>query len=464
MNAPIVFQPSDVDIGGWKMTPAEKRALHHFLHRSAVQLAGEAGSTLWHTLIPRLCHSSLSVRNAMTAFSMIHERYNLLKPSNGELVQALQHHQKAVKAINKEITSRKGNADELLEELLVTCLLFICVEVLLGNYTIALTHLNGAVRVVQEHFHARKDPISPELAGLISILGALEVQALSYSRSQVSMVPPIGPGPLQDATVMQTVPGRQEETPPAEMGRDMIKTAGFGLREHIRKILHFLRYVAEPYKYNEVVPQHVIEERDRLLYDLNGFKRSKIDPVRFVTKQYPPAAVIVRMLDVAFHIFLVKLSTCLNSLESSYDRYIPNFRKLVDAAEFVYQNTTRPIFRIESRTIEPLYDTALKCRGHTIRYRALELLRQSKREGIWEGPLVAAVAAYVIQKEEATWLPPDPSTVSEDDETSYARGIAEHNRVHETSIEVHREKRTVSVKCWRLVDGEWVLDSKEIPF
>jgi len=87
--------------------------------------------------------------------------------------------------------------------------------------------------------------------------------------------------------------------------------------------------------------------------------------------------------------------------------------------------------------VEVLYYTALKCRAESTRWRAVRLLGQTGKEGVWEGTIMRIVAEFVVKNEEVKRV-----LIGDESEE-----IREEDRIHGTVLNVRREQREVGVTC-----------------
>ena len=91
-----------------------------------------------------------------------------------------------------------------------------------------------------------------------------------------------------------------------------------------------------------------------------------------------------------------------------YDNYMPHFQQVITLSESLIKSQARakekntPLYSFEMNILPPIYYCATRCREPKLRRRALALLEDSpRREGMWDSPMVAAVARYIIDEEEA---------------------------------------------------------------
>ncbi|KAJ9614514.1 hypothetical protein H2200_002651 [Cladophialophora chaetospira] len=121
----------------------------------------------------------------------------------------------------------------------------------------------------------------------------------------------------------------------------------------------------------------------------------------------------------------------MNPWESSqmpFDDAKGYFQLAVEEAERILASTDSKyelpsIFQFEMGVMPPLYYTAIKCRCHELRLRALSLLRQvPRREGLWDREELVAIAERVIEVESVTVSSPEIP-------------IPDANRVYNVTIE-----------------------------
>ena len=171
----------------------------------------------------------------------------------------------------------------------------------------------------------------------------------------------------------------------------------------------------------------------------------------------PKAAYMLRrVLALRLHIIILKVGvqTAADPKQCSSDLFFDDFERVIEMAELVSRHDSSisdpalDIFSFEEGTGPAGYYVAAKCRHPKIRRRAIEVMRQSPcRQGVWNTPLLIAVAERVIEIEE--------SGMDAGDEVP-----REEARVHLTDIEqkVDGEPRTHLVSFYTRPDGvtaEW---------
>lgn len=114
----------------------------------------------------------------------------------------------------------------------------------------------------------------------------------------------------------------------------------------------------------------------------------------------------------------------------------------------------RPFFCLDSGVIFALYWTALKSRDGTLRRRAVALLEHPAQEGVWVGPIQAAIAKRVIEIEEGQLYEqyPPPARIKRPED------IHENMRVHSVTPDIDKARRRAKLVILQKphgLEGEW---------
>lgn len=422
--------PATLPFFGWSIGNRAKRSFHHYIHRSAKDLTGPLPSQIWHASVLRLCASSSAIQHAVVALSEFHERFCSPTTAATSLEACYEHYHQAVRSINRLLTAQDSTSTRLIQETLVACAIFICIEVLVNNDIAALTHLEGGLGIIRHVAKCKTSPggsaqLDDQMADLAGLFTRLDLQALNFVGSRASQEP------VQSSTSFPNLPS-------------------FSLYRCIRNAQHFMRSSAKTSKYSLEAPSIVIREREHHLSALElwyqGFKSQCSDL---------PVAENAANLLIAYHTSRIKLRVCLEPWETAYDTCFADFRAIVAAAECImasripsFLTNSEKYFTLESSIIEPLYFTALKCRDPFLRRQALSLLRRSGKEGVWDGLAMAEIANFVIELEDGNL-----DIAKQDCELSWAD---ESQRVHSTAVLFNRAARTVDVESsLRNESGAW---------
>ncbi|KAJ4371156.1 hypothetical protein N0V83_004372 [Neocucurbitaria cava] len=126
--------------------------LEFYHHCASPTLASNFDREFWSHTVLQMAYSEPSVRHALIALSY------LVKTMPGSLKHArsipgvdshttlLVHYNKAVRSL----VERATQSSQSVEVGLITCLLFICIEFLRGDYLVAFTHLQNGLKIIAE--------------------------------------------------------------------------------------------------------------------------------------------------------------------------------------------------------------------------------------------------------------------------------------------------------------------------
>lgn len=108
-------------------TSQEVRALQFFVERTAVQFGTFVPDDLWSSRVLQLAHSNICIRHALVALSSYHERY-WSRDVGGETPYGLRQYNLAI----KELVRSGADRPSYVHIQLVSCTIFICIEVSRG--------------------------------------------------------------------------------------------------------------------------------------------------------------------------------------------------------------------------------------------------------------------------------------------------------------------------------------------
>jgi hypothetical protein len=111
----------------------------------------------------------------------------------------------------------------------------------------------------------------------------------------------------------------------------------------------------------------------------------------------------------------------------------------------------RPLFLLDNGLIFSLYWTALKSRSGPLRRRAISLLESSSQEGVWIGPIQAAIAKRVIEVEEQRPYEQDPPLDGGMEEGDIEEGA----RVHSVGTDIDKANKRARVVLLLREKDDW---------
>ncbi|PMD37193.1 hypothetical protein L207DRAFT_635955 [Hyaloscypha variabilis F] len=412
----------------------ERRAFQYFFTKTSAEIAGFLPSDFWNKLILQASHTDPAILHAVIALGSAHESYGGEAPGhlrrNG-LARKYFALQQSNKAIGHLLAQRSARIPRSGESVVLTCILFICLETFQGNHAAALAHLESGLNILESWLHDDEEHqpvLSPDYISrptrrfleeeLIPLFTRLDVQAttIAPSRSLKELSPccstkePIMPTrftSLSDANNhladlvhwmlysnngahnmmywMVDNPLAQLKTrpPPTTVDNPIPKLPEVVLKK-IRKI--------------ETQHGRIMEQ---WLEALNLYLKENVD----LDPKEMRAAVMLKILYTGT---MIIQNASLYNHDLEYDKYNPQFERVITLAEFLIQSQARakdknkPLYCVEMNILPPLYYCSTRCRDPKLRRRALALLEDSpRREGLWDSEMLAATARYIIEKEEA---------------------------------------------------------------
>lgn len=366
----------------------EAQSFQFFQLNTATELAGEFDGAFWSRLVPQVSHREDCIRHMVLALSSLHQSISTV--SDGSRGNAADHYSRALRSLNHHIVSNQGAA---LDITLLSSILCVTFEWLRANYSAALVHLRAGMKLLQEwHEASLSKSSSPPRTSFWSPSGHLIRSSLLPFYTRLF---------LQAQALIQ-YPGLA--LPPAESPEGdalppftTLNDARDGLFEVLLEAYN-LKHVAPPQKHRRKtapVPCRPLPPSQALTQWC-----ARLDEffARAPKVYHSPAALILRIWRETVSIMLLVKDS---QNESDFDRYTPNFRRIINlAGEFYAMKTS--LFSAELSIVAVLYYVGVKCRNPLIRRQALALLTKApRREGIWDSTEAARIVKVLLEMEEA---------------------------------------------------------------
>ncbi|KAK2056877.1 hypothetical protein LY76DRAFT_594723 [Colletotrichum caudatum] len=397
------LRPTISPFAAWGVGPREQRAFDFYRNFSALSIFSDGvASTLWRKLVPHFCHAEPAIRHAVLAISSLHETLVLLSGSSlasqeannhGVLTNTFAAEQYGIAL--KHLREWKPTESSPATVPLLACLLFICIEFMLGDEAASHLHINQGrlilsqlepssdLEMIKEHFV----PIYSRLALASFLFGSFP-----------SAIPP-----------------SLRTSPAIKLFFSTVDEAEAALYEVIDDGLRFTSQAKRAvYACSPTDPMRIDlarEQQDHL---------SKLSQwhVAFVMvpglKDSPSRA---KLCMVYYHAARIAICTAMDTLETAFDAHTESFASIVScAAEFVHtsrkapgRNPSKaaiamPKFVFDTEIIPPLYYVVVKCRHPMLRQAALDLLRQGsvmmRKENLWDARMLSEIGRRCIQMEE----------------------------------------------------------------
>ncbi|OQD82719.1 hypothetical protein PENANT_c020G06106 [Penicillium antarcticum] len=440
------------------------------IQRTAKKFAGLFPSDFWETLIFQASAQEPAVRHAVIALSSAHrfDRYRqetLVANRLNEERFTLQQYNKAI----QHLRSNKADSSHSLRVALITCMLFVTLEYLRGQYQIGSAHLRYGMKLLSDV--SISSPRSTMAPTILCTEGDFAYNALvdAYSRLGIQSAM-FGHVPSHMCIVTQD---------PQTTKIPYIFTSLFEARRTLDDLLNRV-HCLKRYHHDNHTPDsptentEIVETQTKIITDLILWRKAYTSALSRLdnTKTNGKDKTGYLLLRVYHEMATIMASVCLTpenqNKEMIYDSYTENFTIILSCFLDIWKAWTSITFReqhlsslvahsdelkalfkdftsmsdmvsiletslleilentnnfahllqtpdggglgftVEMGYIPPLYYTALKCRVPRIRRQAVRTLRAAPhREGIWNGPLLADVLEEVIAAEEGNLFADD---------------------------------------------------------
>jgi hypothetical protein len=354
-------------------------------------------------MVLQVSDSQTPVRSAVIAFSSLHESFErgILYspggiPSDGNHLHALRKYNIAVQQTAQLLNLKDPNSCRVV---LVSCLLFVCLELLQNNYARAIDHLIAGLRMILFSENAGEDthlPTSLSILGdsLKQFFGRIVVQSmfLGDTHWDVRLIPKV----------------HKIETPAAFSTLTEAKDRLDSLFLSAYPFLHLI--AREPGHDRGKFYQSQLLNEISIWYRL--FQRFVDD---YQAKFTPKDSLRAILLEIHSSSLSVMVDTALGKCKTFRNAPAPRFLRIITLVEGLLSHQNQflssfntppsrlPHYSFDLGVIGPLFYTAVKCRDPTVRSKALSLLRHPNiphREGMYNAEMSAVISQRVTVMEE----------------------------------------------------------------
>jgi hypothetical protein len=453
------------------------------MRKTTTKFAGVFKSQFWETLVFQASAQEPAVRHAVVALSAAH-RFDI---SAGSWVPAiygvdaerftLQQYNKAIHHLRSVTMKSHAPGSELsnkkaLRVALITCMLFVTLEYLRGQYKMGSAHLRYGIQLLADI--STPSPRTSMAPGILSPAEDFVHDALidSYTRLTVQSAM-FGHVPSHLCVIVRD---------PQVYALPYTFSSLLEARQTLDDLLHRI-HCLERYIYphrssslkkedeeNEYKPENdpkAFETQRTIVADLSQWRKSYQASISLKAES-PTEKCGFLLLRVYHQMAMIMASVCLSREgEMVFDAYTNEFVTVIttffDMWRYWCTISTRVeeinqslqngnskcegySFTIEAGFIPPMYYTGLKCRISRIRRLAIRLLRAAPhREGVWNGPLLADVLDEVVEVEDGSFnYTKNHSKQDPDDE--FSDSDFQFGKMDLPSPEVRTESRVYDVK------------------
>jgi hypothetical protein len=330
----------------------EARALEFFRLQVAPFLSRHSSPHFWNTLVSQVGQQEPAVRHALVCISSLYE--GLEETNQSPLATsrdrfAITQYNMALKKLTSETT------DESI--VLLVCLLFICIEMLQGNRTIAIQHCRHGITICNTTSKGllgwAKQELQPIFLRLATFPYFFGVEVADF---------PEPVGLVSDA--LATGVTAQEKT----MAWDYL------VNRVVRLVRLALSYRQGPLQHL-TMPDYLFGEQERIYDSLVTWQKH----YRNARENYQP-----NHGDLESHLYdemkcivgKIWIGSCFNVDEMAYDEHVADFEELIRLSDQLIhlrrtESGPRPKFIFEMGFMPFLYFIVIKCRRLDLRMTAL---------------------------------------------------------------------------------------------
>ena len=331
---------------------------------------------------------------------------------------ALLHYNKSI----AELAARISDPDVPVEVVLLSCILFVCLEFLRGNMHSALEHYQSGMKVL-----------------LSSLSLKYAIGPTTLDRIRVNMLPF-----FCRLTMLFAVFGNEPEAEYFVSLKDALPKIFVTLRQARDSLVHLMNHGIRLIRRNRfrrylnLVTQDDIVVRMALHRQLEKWEHlfeSLLLSERITAQELDGA----RVLQLHHIVATIWPNIAITPDELKNDEWNHHFERAVSLAEAVQESETQsrsnsPSFLFDMEIVSPLYFVIAKCRHPLIRRRAAAMLKwKMQREGLWDSQLAAMLAERLMELEERNLSVLDGSELP-----------AERDRIHTSHIESTTESSSGS--------------------
>ncbi|KAL2812175.1 hypothetical protein BJX63DRAFT_260393 [Aspergillus granulosus] len=422
----------------------ERRAFEYYYFYAAPSLSDALDLDFWRGTVLQICRSEPAVWDAVVALSTLYEHPlhpgsrttyqidgtdRLPFPRSRSHREALTWYARSLRKIQDQID--QGVADCAVA--LVTCVLFLCIEILQGNVKAALSLYHRGALLLS----------SGESTSISRVRQALTPVFLRIATSAViinGVEPIIGRQYVPDSSEEAFTTLSDARTALHKLVADWkvfdCDATPFRQRPQLSLDMpHLLQY-----------HQSMLEGRllawHRLFRALPGVSASS---PQSPTEQQG----VIATLHMTYKSILILTRTALSPTEASYDTHEADFADIVSYAPTALAATARetghqPPFIFDMGSGTPLFITALKCRSPSMRRQALRLLRQAPQvQGMYFSQSASDFLAAIVAVEEGGGR-------CSEEELSFASLMDRPGKVPEESRRVF----SLQLVPWTTAEGE----------
>ncbi|KAH7419713.1 hypothetical protein BKA64DRAFT_651456 [Cadophora sp. MPI-SDFR-AT-0126] len=480
-----------------KLNDEEKICFDFFRSTTVVKLPGVFYSHFWQELVLQACVAEPAVLHAVIALGSAHriEEQTLrprgaIAPDRDELkrreVFTIQEYSKAISALRNRKTEDKNAS---LRVVLITCVLFVTLDLLRGEYGNAMTHTQSGWKLMKELQSCNPGTATPQLEADLSSdctsvdeslsesLACLSVQSALFGCKTASSHLDIS----QAAHISDMkIPSSFRNMSDARRSFNIILGDIIALTEECRSF----DYSGSPYP-PQIGSRQICLQSGIASWKM-AYSRSRDVLVRQANDDRTIIGVSLLRVFLSMTSIMAETALC-RGQQSLFDDYTSHFtsiiaqtlhllrsaahKKMADAGHYDSEELVGD-FIADVGILPFMYYTALKCRVPWLRRQAIALLLMTPiREGMWDSFIMANVARKVMIAEEdgffdsyADEIEPGPfdNPIDRNERLKHIPPLPESSRFYDVELEMYdplkgsgklilRRQKDGEEGCWEAV-------------
>ena len=434
----------------------EARSFQYFQLRAAPDLSGYFDSGFFSHLILQVSCAEPAVWHAVIALGSLFRSFEVASFGPRLAVAqdyfAVRHYNQAVRHLVMKMSQKNT---ESIEVTLMVCLLFICIELLQGNYDKAIGHLKSGLSIMPQNWRTRLNRFdSPNSSITLLAPQSIEVSLLeTFSRLHVQAAF-LGPASPRPSPVYYH---NLYESPSCRCVSSL-SDARLGLDSCMHAIFNFEQSCLD---YDPLSPgRTVLEQKEWLEFQLQEWYLKFKTLVGHSDLQMSPKDLQgAAILEAYYNTLYIVISASLSKGEMIFDRFFNNYEAILHLSKSLLEPPTpfppslrKPGFSLEVGIIPTLFYTATKCRDPWLRREACRLISCSPhQEGIWDRTVVAKLVERTIAIEEEGF----PCLFT-------AKDLPEYSRIRYVGLDLHYGGQRSGTLLYTSLKGNFPEEIREL--
>ncbi|KAF2128923.1 hypothetical protein P153DRAFT_28521 [Dothidotthia symphoricarpi CBS 119687] len=374
------------------------RYLEFYHHCARPALSTSFDREFWSRIAFQMAHAEPAVRHALTALgylcqtepgSLKHARSRLIADNERKVL--LLHYNKSIGCL----VERMAEASYSSEIGLVTCLLFICIEFLQGNYHTGFTHMRNGLKLISERRQ------KPQHDSPLRTTTLIEDKLVPIFIRGVTSALLYGVEAEEDLDIPLPTPSFLLPQPFTSLFE--AQETCYELRN--ASVLH-LRIVGRKLLENTQLSVQDLQNQSNLLACHHSWLQN-FDLFEQNNKLSKEERVASSALKASYYSTFIYLSCSDEASETQYDAHNDQFKEIIHHARLVIDSMAPTTayaahYTFDISIIPQLHFVATRCRCPSTRREAVALLaRNPPREGLWDSQQHVVVSRRLIEMEES---------------------------------------------------------------